>query len=64
MKLPNGFDLKAVESIKENAKVMGELLEQDLAENYDAYDFYGSCYLDKPDSEWRGRELVDRVDYY
>ena len=43
---------------------MGELLEQDLAENYDTYDFYGSCYLDKPDSEWRGRELVDRVDYY
>lgn len=64
IKLPNDFNLKGIEQIKENAKVIGEILEQDLAENYDVYDFYGSCYLDKPDSEWRGKELVDRVDYY
>ena len=28
------------------------------------YETYGSVYLDKPNTEWRGRELKDRVDYY
>lgn len=32
--------------------------------NIERYETFGSCYLDKPNTEWRGRELVDRVDYY
>ena len=32
--------------------------------NIDMYEFYGSLYLDKPNTKWRGRELIDRVDYY
>jgi len=32
--------------------------------NIEAYETYGSAYLDKPNTEWRGKELIDRVDYY
>ena len=63
-KIPQNFNLKKIEAIKENAKRMCEILEQDLSYNYSAYDVYGSCYLDKPNTKWRGRELIDRVDYY
>lgn len=41
-------------------------INQDISENYgEVYDdeVYGSLYLDKPNSEWRGKELIDRVDY-
>ena len=64
VKIPDDFDLKYIEKIKENAKIMDECLEKDLSDNYDIYDFYGSCYLDKPNTEWRGKQLIDRVDYY
>ncbi len=39
-------------------------LKEDLDYNYDIYDFYGSLYLDEANTEWRGKELIDRVDYY
>ncbi len=32
--------------------------------NIDFYETYGSAYLDEPNTAWRGRALVDRVDYY
>lgn len=32
--------------------------------NIDFYEMNGSAYLDKPNTKWRGRELIDRVDYY
>ena len=32
-------------------------------ENCEMYKFYGSLYLAEPNTEWRGRELIDRVDY-
>jgi hypothetical protein len=32
--------------------------------NIEFYEMYGSAYLDKPNTKWRGRELIDRVDYY
>lgn len=35
----------------------------DVSYNFDYYEFYGSTYLAHPNTEWRGRELIDRVDY-
>lgn len=43
-----------------------KFITQDIAENYGGlYDdeIYGSVYLDEPNTEWRGKELIDRVDY-
>ena len=61
--IPKEFDLKKILAIKENAKILGELLLDDISTNFEAYEFFGSVYLDKPNTEWRGRELVDRKDY-
>lgn len=32
--------------------------------NIEGYETYGSVYLDKPNTKWRGKELIDRIDYY
>ena len=40
------------------------ILIDDFHENPNRYDFYGSVYLGAPNTEWRGPELRDRVDYY
>ncbi len=37
---------------------------KDLSDNYEIYDFYGSCYLDELNTQWCGKQLIDRVDYY
>lgn len=34
VKIPDDFNLKYIEKVKENAKIMGECLEKDLSENY------------------------------
>lgn len=39
-------------------------LAEYLGLNMDEFETYGSCYLAEPNTEWRGRRLVDRVDYY
>lgn len=36
---------------------------QDVAENFNLYEMYGSTYLDAPNTKWRGKELIDRIDY-
>ena len=41
-----------------------EFLQEDVAFNCDMYEQYGSVYLDKPNTLWRGKELIDREDYY
>ncbi len=56
--------MKQVKQIQENSKWLKEVLTEDLSFNYDLYDFYGSIYLDAPNTKWRGKELIDRVDYY
>lgn len=61
--IPEKFDLEEFEGIKNMIATMKELVDEELAINYDIYEVYGSLYLDKPNSEWRGKELVDRVDY-
>ena len=35
----------------------------DVALHFEYYEMYGSAYLAEPNTEWRGRELIDRVDY-
>lgn len=40
-----------------------EEMKEDVACGYEQYEMYGSVYLAAPNTEWRGRELIDRVDY-
>ena len=40
-----------------------KIIKNDLDNNFDLYDFYGSCYLDEPNTKWRGKQLIDRIDY-
>ena len=40
------------------------LVIEDVGYNCDLYEMYGSAYLDDANTEWRGKELIDRVDYY
>lgn len=50
--------------LPELASFWEEFIRQDVAEHYDEiYDMKGSIYLAAPNTEWRGRELIDRVDY-
>lgn len=37
---------------------------EDIGYHCDSYEMYGSAYLDVPNTKWRGKELIDRVDYY
>jgi hypothetical protein len=41
-----------------------KVLLEDVSLKAEVYETYGSFYLDKPDTEWRGPKLIDRVDYY
>lgn len=61
--IPKEFNMNKIKRIEENAKQLKEWIVEDLNLNFDIYDFYGSIYLDKPNTKWRGRELIDRVDY-
>lgn len=45
------------------ATSLSDFISNDISTNYEKYDMYGSVYLDKPNSKWRGRELIDRKDY-
>ena len=61
---PSSYDMEPWSQLMESIKVLKPLLLDDVSTNIDKYEFYGSVYLDKPNSEWRGKELVDRKDYY
>lgn len=37
---------------------------EDVSLHCDAYEMYGSFYLAEPNTAWRGKQLIDRVDYY
>ena len=50
-------DLPQLVSYRENE------MKEEVSANFDQYKMYGSMYLAKPNTEWRGRELIDRVDY-
>lgn len=63
-KLPRYYENSNVKNMKENTKILKEALLEDMSLNIELYEFYGSVYLDKPNTKWRGKELIDRVDYY
>lgn len=52
--------------LEQHNKTLKEFIAQDINENYgELYDedMYGSVYLDEPNTEWRDKALIDRVDY-
>lgn len=51
------------DSLLESIDFLKKFIKNDLDENLDQYEIYGSAYLDKPNTKWRGKELKDRVDY-
>ena len=61
---PKAFKLSAWNNFHELIDELTKAIQDDISLNCDAYEKYGSAYLDKPNTKWRGRELVDRVDYY
>lgn len=59
------FDFKYWEnSLPKTLDFFRSYFIEDVSLNIETYEMYGSLYLDKPNSKWRGKELVDRVDYY
>lgn len=59
-----GLDVKQWREFPRLIDKLKTFLQEDVSLNFDFYEFYGSAYLDEPNTKWRGRELVDRVDYY
>jgi hypothetical protein len=48
----------------DTSKIWKEKLVREAEEKIELYEQYGSIYLAKPNTEWRGKALKDRVDYY
>ena len=60
----SNFDKKMYyETLPELVSWWEDRVKEDVTQNYDMYEMYGSLYLDEPNTEWRGRALIDRVDY-
>jgi hypothetical protein len=58
------FDEKLYsETLPQLISAWREKMIEDVSVNINVYEQYGSVYLDAPNTEWRGRELIDRVDY-
>lgn len=53
------LDRENLENLLLFRKHIKEFLMEDVAINFESYEFYGSIYL----GSWRGKKLVDRVDY-
>lgn len=53
------FDKSLIDSALELAEMIKQNLEKDVAVNIEKYETYGSIYL----GQWRGKVLVDRIDY-
>jgi hypothetical protein len=62
--IPLGYDDSRSKRLLKTIDVLKPILVEDVSVNIETYEMYGSVYLDKPDSEWRGPKLVDRKDYY
>ena len=63
VEFPHNFDKSKITILKEKTKILKENLLEDMSINIELYEFYGSVYLDQPNTKWRGKELIDRVDY-
>jgi hypothetical protein len=55
---------KISESIIKSVESFKGPLQEYLALDVDSFETYGSIYLDAPNTKWRGKELLDRIDYY
>ena len=53
------IDKSYIQELNDTIMKIKEILQEDIACNFDVYEQYGSVYL----SEWKGKELIDRVDY-
>lgn len=62
--MPSGFEIENWKGSLKTIDHYKKILLEDASKNIEAYETYGSVYLDKPNSEWRGPELRDRIDYY
>jgi len=60
----NHFRGDKLVQLQESIAVFSNFIREDIAINMEDYERYGSVYLDVPDTDWRGKELIDRVDYY
>lgn len=61
---PFGYKGSPFEEFLKSIDALKKILLEDVSINIESYEMYGSVYLDKPDSKWRGPELIDREDYY
>lgn len=61
---PNDFSEETWNNFKKIVNDYKEFLREDISVNFDTYEMYGSLYLDEPNTKWRGKKLIDRVDYY
>jgi len=61
---PKSFEVSMWNNFHELIDILTKAIQEDISLNFEAYEKYGSAYLDEPNTKWRGRELVDRVDYY
>ncbi len=61
---PKRFDEKLfLEELPSMIDFYRQLMIEDCQIYADEYERYGSVYLDAPNTEWRGQELIDRKDY-
>ncbi|MBF2710070.1 M48 family metalloprotease [Flavobacterium soyangense] len=64
VEFPKNFNKEYWQDFKKDIEKVKMIIEDDARNNLPNYQFYGSLYLDEPNSKWRGKELIDRVDYY
>ena len=64
IRMPKDYDYSKWKGLLEVIDYYKEFFIEDVALNIENYEIYGSVYLDKPNTEWRGKELIDREDYY
>lgn len=59
-----GFPKNEAEELILSVSKWKKHFQEDVAINIENYEMYGSVYLARPNTKWRGRELRDRIDYY
>lgn len=64
MKFDDSYKTMLFSNRDEVIDIYSDFIQEDISTNYEVYEQYGSIYLDEPNSEWRGKALIDRVDYY
>jgi len=62
--MPKKYDYSKWKGLLKVIDYYKEFFLEDVALNIENYEIYGSVYLDKPNTKWRGKELIDRQDYY